>query len=159
MATIRDNTVTIESSKIQSVTYAGIAVVSLGQPMEPPPTINNQGATQVITFRAGRHKTYEVADGFNAVCGGASHEFCPSSLGAAEPDELNFYFSIKINWAWGGGTELYLGQGNNGSNNWWIGGNSVQTVNGQGRLVVPDGNNPRTFILSGGVSSFVLSEL
>lgn len=129
-ATIRSNVVTIldTTKTIVDIQQNGQWMVSANQPSNPPPTItpvySAGGLAYTIEFDAGREDTSPVADQFNTLCGGVSHEWCVSSFDSS-PSELNFYFGLNLFLKSGETTAevpVYLAQGSNWSNNWWIGG-------------------------------------
>lgn len=133
-ATIRTNMVyLLDTTKtIVDVQVAdGQWMVSAGQPSKPPPKITqsptSSGYSYAIKFDAGREGTSAVADSFNTLCGGAHNQFCSSSFDGS-PNDLNFYFGLNLFLKSGETTTevpVYLAQGSNWSNNWWIGGANI----------------------------------
>ncbi len=142
MPTLRENVVILRSAEIEAVTpLANSAAVSQGQPSEWPPRVNHHMDVVSILFKAGRHKTQDIASHFNALSGGLGHEFAPQSGGGGTPKELNFCFGVSIKWKSGGETSVYLGQGNNGvRNNWWIGAPQI-TAGGNATIALPSGKS------------------
>ncbi len=144
------NTVKVTGSMIQSINYIqNSLVITSGQPSSPPPSITQTGADWTITLKCGRKKSEPVATSFNATTGGTVHEYAPD-IDSDSPEELNFYFGVKVTMLSGGTsatTTLYLGQGSHGgTNNWWIGGNSI--VNDGKPLLLIINNNLIVQILS-----------
>ena len=127
------NTVTISSDSsnvISNITYIeNSLVVSDGQSHDPnPQTPTKDGNVWTITLNADRSGTPDVAQSFNDIAGGASHEYTSSiswGLGSS-PGDLNFYFGVNLSI----GSEtitVYLGQGHHGAgnNNWWFGSSAL----------------------------------
>lgn len=131
-------TITDESNTLTNIVFAGFIKVSDGQPHEDAPKFGRDGNVFTITLEAGRHKTKEVADTFNFLCGGKDHEYAPFKEVDDTPDELNFMFSVQLQFVFegrGGFVNVYFGQGNVlGVNNWWIGGLFVSNF-GEPQLV------------------------
>ena len=140
MPTIRENVVILKAAEIESVTVIpDSAVVSVGQPSDGAPRINHHMDVISVLFKAGRHKTREVAEKFNDVTGGKGHEYAPQGGSGGTPRELNFFFGIRVKWKSGGETVLYLGQGSNGPrNNWWIGAPQIEAGD-SARITLPSG--------------------
>ena len=166
--TIRSNFVYfLDLSKtITDVQPNGQWMVSDGQPSKPPakvtPNGNPAGNGYTIEFDAGRQGTSAVADSFNTVCGGVSNEWCGESFDSS-PSELNFYFGLNLFVGSGNpSVTVYLAQGSNWSNNWWIGGSCITnipgllkaTVNGEAvtLLIQSSGDNGFNFSLATGDS-------
>ena len=132
--TIRSNVFNIldTTKTITGISPNGQWMVSAGQPSNPPPTVtpnhSDAGYAYTIEFDAGRQATSPVADQFNTLSGGMSHEWCLESFDSS-PSELNFYFGLIFTLEAGGASSqvtVYLAQGSNAfSNNWWIGGGSI----------------------------------
>ena len=129
MPTARTNIATFfdTSATILNVTPTGQWVITSGQPAFAP-TANEtspQGANYTafsIEFKAGREGSSDVATQFNNLCGGADYMF---GIGASDPTpgSLNFYFGVTLQLKGSPGPVLvYLAQGSEVDNNWWIGG-------------------------------------
>ena len=159
MTSSHSNTVTLESSLIESISYIdGSFVISDGQPYESGPTAKDKGnGVWEITVNCGRHKTSEVADKFNSLCGGQYHEYAPKG-GGGTPDELNFMFGITVAFKNATPITLYLGQGHYSShNNWWIGGQNVVN-DGKPDLVLISNNQPIQLLRMSGSTSTIAFE-
>jgi len=94
-----------------------------------------------ITLNADRNGTSDVAQSFNTIAGGASHEYASShgSFGDS-PSGLNFYFGVNLTI----GAETitaYIGQGNWGASqhNWWFGSSALILV---GYVIPPYNDQP-----------------
>jgi phospholipase C len=152
------NSVTLkdESSAISSISYvSGSLTITSGQPYDLPPSVVAISGGFKITLQAGRKKTKEVASAFNSACGGASKEYAPDG-GGGTPAELNFTFSVTLNFTAGGSATVYLAQGSHGpTNNWWIGGSPIFSAD-KPRLEYSYGNVVSTFALSGNHETFNL---
>jgi hypothetical protein len=119
---------------------------------------------RTITLNADQSGTSDVAQGFNAIAGGASCEYSSKWDGlGSSPGGLNFYFGVNLSV----GTEqitAYLGQGSYGAanNNWWFGSSALIFVippNGMAPGFIPQlviGNTQFAFQAPGN-SSFVLA--
>lgn len=98
--------------------------VSSGQPWGGVTTSSTQYEGEpafIVTAKAGRHKTTDVADWFKDQVGGGQMLGAKSS--SSSPDQLNF--AICGNLTFGDGFEQFtrLGQGNDSvENDWWVGG-------------------------------------
>ena len=156
MTSSHSNTVTLESSLIQSVSYIdGTFVITSGQPYDSGPTAKNMGkGVWEITVNCGRKKSSSVADKFNSLCGGEYHEYAPKG-GGGTPDELNFMFGVTVAFANATPITLYLAQGSYSStNNWWIGGQNVIN-DGKPDLILISNNLPIQLLrMSGSTSEF-----
>ena len=91
--------------------------------------VHSSQAECEMTVRAGRKGSSDVANWFKDKIGHGSATAC-SSIDSL-PGKLNFAFVGKMEFDFGGNTlkgkDLVIAQGNNGRNNWWIGGpNMVQ---------------------------------
>lgn len=121
MATIRENAVVILSDAIKSATYVeGSLVATKGQPTREPVTINIHDGVLTALVHSGRKKSKPVAEVFV----NRSKKMMTTQGGSAgRPDELNFTFSIDLEFANGKVSRLNLGQGNRMGvrNNWWAG--------------------------------------
>ena len=128
------NTVTISSNSsnaISNITYIEKSlVVSGGGSGSPPQTPTKSGNVWTITLNADRNGTSDVAQSFDTIAGGGSHEYASShgSFGGS-PGELNFYFGVNLTI----GAETitaYIGQGNWGASqhNWWFGSSALILV-------------------------------
>jgi len=139
MVQIRDNYAYICSDEIKSIdSLPDKWAVSDGQPMEPPATVTQEGNQFLILFKAGRHKTPEVANQFHHGSGGDGHMFSPFTIKDTKPAELNFCFGLRIHWKSGEFSDVYLGQGSTfGRNNWWIG--SAAITYKEGRATIKKG--------------------
>lgn len=129
-ATARTNIVKIfdQSRLISNITYGGEFWVSQGQSAYPPPLVSPIAGGFSITFEAGRENTTPVADKFYALSGGLGHEYCPSAPNTKSPSQLNFFFAVNI-YIQSAVVTAYLGQGNVGfNNNWWIGGECIDST-------------------------------
>lgn len=161
--TSHSNTVTIDdkaSRTISSISYiAGSLVISSGQPSKVPPSIKVKNNVWEITLEAGRHKTSAVANAFNSRCGGKGKEYAPSGGGGGTPNELNFFFGVTLNFQNGGAATIYVGQGSYGlTNNWWIGGSPIFSVD-KPRLEYQAGNSIVTDEISGDHKTFALKQV
>lgn len=148
MATLHDNYAYIDSDKIQQIEVVkNTWMVTEGQPIDPPPDIRKKNNEFLICFKSGRKKSQTVAHEFNGETGGAGHVFSPFTMGSARPAELNFCFGLALQWASGGSTTIYLGQGSTMSrNNWWIGADAIEVHNETATIESPEGE---TFRISG----------
>ena len=162
------NTVTItdESNLITDILYDKFLFVSEGQSHDPAPTISRDKNVFTITLESGRHKTSEVADKFNLLSGGADNEYAPFKEFDDSPKELNFFFSIQIQFNYqgtAGFVNVYLGQGSVGlTNNWWIASASsgaVSNVNGEPQLIFPADLHDVVMGMSGTHDSFNLRQV
>lgn len=127
------NAVSISSDSpniISSINYIDNSlVVSAGQSHDSSPqTPTKDGNVWTITLNADRNGTSDVAQSFNTIAGGASHEYTYSNVWGLgkSPSDLNFYFGVDLSI----GTEtitVYLGQGHHGAgnNNWWFGSSAL----------------------------------
>ena len=99
--------------------------ISSGQPYQGY-SCSNPPDTGVITIRAGRHGTSEVADWFRAqLQGGQSLGINDGSGSLSKPGKLNFAFTGIMSFSLGNknySCNVVMGQGNLPANNWWIGG-------------------------------------
>jgi hypothetical protein len=137
-----DNEFTLTCSEITSIEYrTNRAYVSTGQPFDVPPEISRKGSEWKIIFKSGRHKTSAVSKSFMAAAGGSKLSVITSASGDKTPEELNFYFGLKISIETRKDGRLddvlvYLGQGSYAStNNWWFGSNNLVNSNGTALLV------------------------
>lgn len=154
MTSSHSNSVILDSDLIESVEYIeGTFVISSGQPYESGPTPKNQGkGVWEITVNCGRHKTSEVANKFDSLCGGEYHEYAPKG-GGGTPDELNFMFGLTVTFKNATPVTLYLAQGHYSShNNWWIGGQNVVN-DGKPDLVLISNDRPIQILRMSGATS------
>jgi hypothetical protein len=134
MPTIRTNISTFfdTSATITSVTPTGQWVITPGQPAKPPTASETSQpgdpyTSFTIEFDAGRESSSDVATDFVNLCGGADHMF---GIGAMDgtPGSLNFYFGVTLTLKGGlGSVTVYLAQGSEVENNWWIGGGNIKS--------------------------------
>lgn len=135
MTTIWPNDVYLSSPNIKGISYVpGSLTASPDQlPKEANPcTISKSGNEWKICVSCGRHAEVGLADQFVNLAGGHAHVYGLSSSDKA-PRELNFYFSVLVDFELDGRPfqlTLWLGQGHNGRNNWWIGGDHVANTGG-----------------------------
>ncbi|MCC9065763.1 phosphatidylinositol-specific phospholipase C domain-containing protein [Flavobacterium piscisymbiosum] len=106
--------------------------ISKGQPWNSNLIIKKSSSKHwKISVEAGRHKTKEVANWFKSKITGGAALGCDTTT--ALPNELNFSFSCTLSFVLNGLPVLFsniiIAQGNNGSNNWWIGGANLQERN------------------------------
>src|SRR6478672_2174682 len=156
-------TFTDDSGSITNMTYiSGSLQVSAGQPHDQEPSISQNGNVFTISLGAGREKTSEIADQFNAASGGVNHEYAAEG-DSGTPGELNFFFAVQVTFEVSGNSTtetLYIGQGSFGVifsvNNWWIGGKGVSTP-GIPKLEYVIGSNLYGLLLSGNEDSFNLT--
>jgi hypothetical protein len=113
--------------------------VSAGQAHDSLQQPTKDGNVWTITLNADRSGTSDVAQSFNTIAGGASHELASShgSWGDS-PGGLNFYFGVNLTI----GAETitaYIGQGNWGASqhNWWFGSSALILVS----YVIPPYND------------------
>lgn len=163
-ASSHDNTVKLTGSMIQAISYIqGSLVITTGQPSSPPPSITQTGADWKITLKCGRKKSKSVATSFIDTTGGSVHEYAPEGGGGGSPDELNFYYGVKVTIMSGSTpvtTTLYLAQGSHGStNNWWIGGNSIINTGKPLLLVISNNIIEQILSLSGSNDSFKMTPM
>ena len=157
--------ITDESNTLSNIVFAGFIKVSDGQPHADQPTCKREGSTNVftITLDAGRHKTKEVADTFNQLCGGKDHEYAPFKEMDDTPEELNFMFSVQLQFAYegrAGFVNVYFAQGSVGlTNNWWIGGAVPISNFGEPQLVYTADIREVTLALSGTHDSFTFRQV
>jgi phospholipase C len=164
MSKMRSNNVALVDSSgyLSSISYVpNSLVISQGKSAKPPPTFQRSGNTFNITLEAEREKTSSVANAFNNACGGKSHEYAPDGNSTGVPEELNFYFAVTINLQTPNGATsvvAYLGQGSHSSNeNWWIGGQCIESNNGKPKLIAQVGNVTVSIPLSGNDDTFKLA--
>lgn len=161
MTTNHNNSVTLESTQIQTITYIdGSFLITDGQPYESGPTAKNQGSgIWEITVTCGRKKSENVGEKFNALCGGEYHEYAPKG-GGGTPKELNFMFGMLVTFANAAPITLYFGQGSySTTNNWWIGGQNVVN-DGKPDLILISNNLPiQVLRMSGSTHDFVFEAL
>lgn len=135
-------TITDESNTITNILYGGFLDVSDGQSHDPAPSISRAGNVFTITLESGRHKTSAVADKFNLLAGGADNEYAPFKEIDDSPAELNFFFSVQIQFEFEGASgfvNVYLAQGNVQTvNNWWIGGTAITNADGPQLIYTAD---------------------
>jgi hypothetical protein len=97
---VDSNTVTISSNSdaLSDITYIeNSLVVSAGQAHDSLQQPTKDGNVWTITLNADRSGTSDVAQSFNTIAGGASHELASShgSWGDS-PGGLNFYFGVNL---------------------------------------------------------------
>jgi hypothetical protein len=156
------NSVTITGSMISNIAFVtGSVVVTPGQSASTTVSVGQDGSEWTLVLLANREGSSTVANEFNAACGGSQHEYCPTASFDTSPGALNFFFGVTItvnvpNVGQVQLPELYLAQGHVGfNNNWWIGGNAINTTQNVSDLVVVYNNQVVMQIqLSGGVSNF-----
>jgi hypothetical protein len=156
MPTIRTNISTFfdTSATITSVTPTGQWVITPGQPANPPTAkeTSQQGdpyTAFTIEFDAGRKSSSDVATEFTNLCGGADNMF---GIGATDgtPGSLNFYFGVTLTLKGSlGPVTVYLAQGSEIDNNWWIGGGNIK----YGQLEFISGGNLAALTISGDSSN------
>jgi hypothetical protein len=140
---VDSNTVTISSNSsdaISKITYIEESlIVSAGGSGSAPQAPTKSGNVWTITLNADRNGTSEVAQSFDTIAGGVSHEWASShrSFGGS-PGGLNFYFGVNLTV----GAETitaYIGQGNWGASqhNWWFGSSALILVS----YVIPPYND------------------
>lgn len=161
MTTSHDNNVSVSSSQITAMSYIeGSLVITGGQPSSPPPSFSQSGDSWKITLKAGRKGSSSVADSFNKLTGGQTHEYAPSGGGGGTPDKLNFYFGVTMTFTVGSDkvpVNVYFGQGHFATvNNWWIGSSNVINDGNPDLVVVQNNIVVATFSLSGTHDSFTL---
>jgi hypothetical protein len=141
----RSNDVYVTGSMIVDVTYVSDSLrISDGQPSCQPPMITPYKSFWPwdppgfkITLQAGRQKTTPVAEKFNVSCGGRDHQYSPGAFHDKSPSELNFFFSVLVQiQGVRPALPVYLGQGSEITNNWWIGGDPVESTRSSGKFVV-----------------------
>lgn len=157
------NTITIidYSRLLSSMSYVeNSANVTAGQDFTTPPSISQNGGVFTVTFLADRKNSESIATLFNTNSGGAAFEYAAVS-GGGTPDELNFYFTVQLNFTLGQdmvSATLNLAQGHSVlsvSNNWWLGGSIVNSS--QPSLNIPiNSNNTLVLYLSGTNDSYTL---
>jgi hypothetical protein len=131
-ATSRVNIATFfdTSKTIINVTPTGQWVITPGQPATAPNVTANplpEDSAFTIEFEAGREGSSDVAQQFTNLCGGADHMWGIGASFDSTPGELNFYFGLLLQLQGvPGQLTIYLAQGSVVSNNWWIGGDSIQ---------------------------------
>lgn len=153
------NTITITdtSGTLSSISYVGnSAHVTQGESYEVPPAISQSGRVFKITFQADRKGSSAVADSFTSSSGGTAFEYAPSG-GGGTPDDLNFWFTLQLDFSTAQGNasvQLNIAQGHNAAtNNWWIGGGIV--TSSAPSLNIPIGSGlTLTLPLSGDHDSF-----
>lgn len=153
------NEVTITSALIQNIEFIpGSVVITSGEKFKEPPTISHSGDKWSITLEADRSGSKPVADSFNSVNGGSIHEYAPDGGGTGHtPNELNFYFGVRITFRDFPPTTVYFAQGHySTTNNWWIGANAVINTGQPMFLLIRDNVIQQILYMSGGVNSFVL---
>lgn len=121
MVTIRENALVILSDVIKSASYVGGSlVVTNGQPSEEPVTIDVHDGVMTILVRSGRKKSRPVAEEFI----NRSKKMLTTQGGSAgRPEELNFTFSVDVEFANQKVSRINFGQGSRMGvrNNWWAG--------------------------------------
>ncbi|HEY8026128.1 MAG TPA: hypothetical protein VIF60_16295 [Burkholderiaceae bacterium] len=161
---VSSNTVTITGATITNMSYIPSSfMITEGQESSPPPTFTKDNNTWTIKIGADRKNNAAVASSFKSVTGGGSHEYAPDGGGPNGPNELNFYFGVNITVDTHIGSVIvpvYLAQGHYATtNNWWMGANGL--INYGTPLLLAIGNNQvvEAFKLSGGTSSFTLTQV
>jgi phospholipase C len=154
-------TITDNSATITSMSYvSGSVVVTSGQKNTPPPTVQKSGKVFTISFDCDRKNSSSVADSFNTASGGSAHEYAAYG-GGGTPDELNFWFSLQIEFSTpqGSGTAiLNVGQGHSGShNNWWLGGSIVNSSKPNLTIAIDNTAFKLSLPVSGDVSEYTFS--
>ncbi|WFN37894.1 hypothetical protein L1994_05795 [Methanomicrobium antiquum] len=164
MSKSQENIVEIKCSAIQSIKFIeNSLVITPEQPNSLPPDISNSGDIWTIDLNCGRKGDKSVAEKFTNISGGGAHVFSPNSTKDENPSQLNFYFGILVEFNLEGKKymmNLYLGQGHQVRNNWWIGGNFVFQGKGSCILCIvslPDGMIEMIYKIKGGVSGFELN--
>jgi phospholipase C len=157
-------TITDESNTLTNILPAGFLFVSEGQPHAAAPTCERVGNTNVfkITLDAGRHKTKDIADKFNQFSGGKDHEYAPFTEVDDSPEELNFMFSVQLQFVYEGRpgfVNVYFAQGSDIFNNWWIGEPSAISNFGEPQLVYTADIREVTLALSGTHDSFTFRQV
>jgi hypothetical protein len=146
------------SETVTRISYIdGSVDVTPGQKNDPPPTISQSGRVFTISFAANHKGNEDVADRFNGLCGGSTHEYA-GRHGGGTPKKLNFYFGVEIRFGTAqghGALKIYLGQGHGGTaNNWWIGGSGISIIGPSVTVAIGDKGKKLVLPLSGGVSDF-----
>ena len=130
MATSHHNKVKLKAAEIHSVEYIDKSlVITEGQPSAASPTISHSDKTWTIDLYCGRKASKPVAGQFVNISGGVGHLYSPQSISDDLPEDLNFYFGVRVGVKRHSVIDyvtLYLGQGSRlTNNNWWIGGQCV----------------------------------
>lgn len=154
-------TITDNSATITGMSYvAGSVVVTSGQKNSPPPTVQKSGKVFTISFDCDRKGSSSVANSFNSASGGSAHEYAAYG-GGGTPDELNFWFSLQIEFSTSKGTGtaiLNVGQGHSGvHNNWWLGGAIVNSAKPDLSIPIDNTAFKLTLPVSGDVSDYSFS--
>lgn len=155
------NTFELIGAPITGITYIdGSFAITAGEEFALPPTFSNEGSTWFMNVEADRSNSAPVAQSFNAITGGPGHQFADSFVDKS-PEELNFYFGTVVTFSIGGASipvTLYFGQGHRfASNNWWIGGEAVQSGDARGPvLVVSNGTIQAVFGIQAQTSAMTL---
>lgn len=126
MATIRENDVILDIAGISDVTFVlNDYSITTNQPWDGISTKKQSESQWVITARAGRKGSSDVADWFRKKTDGGLVAGCDSY--DITPTDLNFAFLGDLSFKRNGKNltifNVTLGQGHNskGRNNWWIG--------------------------------------
>ena len=126
-----DNLVTIISTEVTKIEYAGTVNVTPGQPYSTP-VVHQTNEGYVIQFVCGRSASSGVANAFNSAAGSAYHEFPAPYLSgrpaaSMQPGELNFYFTMNLTFGEAGPVTICFGQGHSYTqrNNWWLAGEAI----------------------------------
>ncbi|MFM0231077.1 hypothetical protein [Paraburkholderia sediminicola] len=154
---------------ISGINYiAGSLMVTAGQQADKSPKFQQKSSTEwEMSLNADRENSTPVAQSFNSIVGGGSHEYADGWRVDSSPDQLNFYFGVNLSVQIVGSTQtivVYFGQGNSGTkrNNWWFGSNALNfVVDPRSTSPIPNmlpqvaiGGTP--FNLGAGISSFDL---
>jgi len=161
---VSNNEVTLTGPTIVALKYIPNSfVITTGEANTQPPTIAQDGAAWVISIGADRKGSEDVANQFKNLTGGGQHEYAPSGGDKSGPGALNFFFGVTLTLQTDSGridVPVYLGQGHYSlTNNWWIGGNTVLNYDAPYLLAISNNQIKSVLSLSGGTSSFSLSEL
>lgn len=123
-------TITDQSGTLKCLHFSGAYMATAGQACSLPPRVVQSGRKFTVTFDCNRKASSAVASSFNALCGGVAHEYA-ASHGGGTPNDLNFYFGLTACFSTTHGdaeATFYMAQGHSGGdNNWWIGGNVVES--------------------------------
>lgn len=150
-------TLTDKSQTIIEIKFADHSIHDGSKNYVDPPTVHKAGNVFTITFLSDRSGSSDVADSFNATCGGAAHEYAAVD-GGGTPNKLNFYFAVTVSVRTPtgvGSAMLYLGQGNKGStNNWWLGGACINSSRPSLNIPLDNGVHLISLPLQGSVSDY-----
>lgn len=128
MATIRENDVILDIEGVSDVTLIlNDYSITSGQPWDGISTKKESGSQWVITARAGRKGSTNVADWFRSKTDGDDGLVVGCDSYDDTPRDLNFAFMGNLSFKRNGKNltifNVVLGQGHNimQRNNWWIG--------------------------------------